>query len=99
MAVAEELKTQYEAFLETIEVNLDQECIVGPYSNLCRSILVSEDKYSGSLRTWDLVCYELPWYPYFRGVHCVRGSTNYCSVYYNIVLCYTCNSLKMAKLP
>ena len=43
VAMAEELKTEYETFLETIEVNLDQECIVGPYSNLCRDILVSEE--------------------------------------------------------
>ena len=43
VAVAEELKTEYETFLETIEVNLDQEYIVGPYSNLCRDILVSEE--------------------------------------------------------
>ena len=34
VAVAEELKTQYETFLETIEVSLDQECVVGPYPNL-----------------------------------------------------------------
>ena len=36
VAVAEELKTEYETFLETIEVNLDQECIVGPFSNVSR---------------------------------------------------------------
>ena len=36
VAVTEEFKTQYETFLETIEVNLNQECIVGPFSNVLR---------------------------------------------------------------
>ena len=58
VAMAEELKTQYETFLETIEVSLDQECILGPYSNLWRGILVLGEKctlivYEGV--TWFVV--------------------------------------------